>query len=193
MSDIFLEYIEKRAPLEPAEKDFLLSQMELRRFKKGEYLLEEGQISDTFYFNIEGCIRLFYNIEGEERTAYFYTEGQFISAYDSFINKIPAQQNFQAIEDSLTIAIDVQLAAKLLSYSSKFEMLARIAMEEELIACQSIIASFITKSPEERYLQLMKSRRDYFQRIPQHYIASFLGVKPESLSRIKKRVIERKS
>lgn len=193
MSDIFLEYIEKRAPLELAEKDFLLSQMELRRFKKGEYLLEEGQISDTFYFNIEGCIRLFYNIEGEERTAYFYTEGQFISAYDSFINRIPAQQNFQAIEDSLTVAIDVQLAAKLLSHSPKFEVLARIAMEEELIACQSIIASFITKSPEERYLQLMKSRRDYFQRIPQHYIASFLGIKPESLSRIKKRLIERKS
>jgi CRP-like cAMP-binding protein len=70
----------------------------------------------------------------------------------------------------------------------KMEVIARIATENELITCQKIIASFVTKSAEERYLDLLNTQGELFQRVPQQYIASFLGVSPETLSRIKKRV-----
>ena len=85
----------------------------------------------------------------------------------------------------------METAMQLLRYSPKFELLARVAMEDELITYQKIIASFLTQNPEERYFNLLENNSSYFQRIPQHYIASFIGVQPESLSRIKKRYLER--
>ena len=79
----------------------------------------------------------------------------------------------------------------MLQKDSKFEVIGRIATENELIASQKIIASFVTQTAEERYIELLESNNELFQNVPQQYIASFLGVSPETLSRIKSRVIKR--
>ncbi|MEZ5017986.1 MAG: Crp/Fnr family transcriptional regulator [Flavipsychrobacter sp.] len=186
----FIDYIQQRTTFTQEELDYVQNLLPLKTFKRGEYLLKEGTISDAFFFNVQGFVRLFYNVEGQEHTAYFYTEGDFVSAYESYVRQTPTTLNFQAIEDTTVVVISRTNANLLLQQSPKFTMLAIAAMEEEMIANQNIIASLLTRSPEERYKKLLSDHQDYFQRIPQHYIASFIGVQPESLSRIKKRYSE---
>ncbi|WP_281350274.1 Crp/Fnr family transcriptional regulator [Maribellus comscasis] len=158
-------------------------------YKKNEMIFCEGKISHDIYFVIKGCVRFFYNVHGKDRTAFFYTEGQFICAGESYTFQVPAKENFQAIEETTLMIFSRKNTDKLLKISPKFELIARIATENELISCQKIIASFVTQSAEERYKELLNNNGKLFQRVPQQYIASFLGVSPETLCRIKKRVL----
>ena len=188
MHQIFINHIQQHIQFNEKEQDFLTSNLPIVSFKKGELLLAEGNISDCFYYNLSGCVRLFYTVKGEEKTAYFYTENQFISSYESYVKQVPSIQNFQAIEATNVLMITVDVAERLLAMTPKFEILARMAMEEEMIHYQRLIASFVTQSPQERYESLLSANPELFQRIPQHYIASYLGITPESLSRIKKKI-----
>lgn len=187
MFESFIQYIEEYIQFNEAEKRFLAQNLPVQFFKKGSHLLQSGEVSDCFFFNLQGCIRLYYLVNGDDKTAYFYTENQFISSYESYVKQTPSIQCFQAIEDSYVLQITAEVAEALLQMTPKFEILARMAMEEEMIHYQRLIASFITQNPTERYLNLLQNKADLFQRIPQHYIASYLGITPESLSRIKKK------
>jgi len=184
---ILAQHLSNYIPLEESDLNLLVELVPIRRYSKGEFLLRAGQTSKEFFFNISGFVRLYYLQQGEERTAYFYGERLFISAYESYVKQKPSNFYLQATEETTVAVIGVEAAQKLLSTAPKFEALARIAMEEELISLQDIIATLLTLSPEQRYLQLLERNPKIFQRVPQVYIASYIGVKPESLSRIKKR------
>lgn len=132
-----------------------------------------------------------YNVEGQEKTTFFFVENQFVSSYESFTKQKPSTHNLECVEPCELIVISQESAMKLLQFSPSFQELARIMMEDELSIYQSIVASFITLSPEERYLELIRNRPDLIQRIPQYQLATYLGVNAESLSRIKKRVAKR--
>jgi len=156
-------------------------------FDKNEIIFSEGKIADEIYFVIKGCIRLFYNADGNDKTAFFYTEGHYICAGESYTFNIPAVENYQAIEKTEICIFSKANIELLLKELPKFEVIARIATENELISCQKLIASFITKTAEQRYGDLLNQQGELFHRVPQQYIASYLGVSPETLSRIKKR------
>lgn len=177
------------------EKEELLLQeaIEKKVYHKNEVIFSEGNISDEIYFVTKGCVRLFYNVDGNDKTAFFYTEGKFICAGESYTYNIPAQENYQAIEQTEVYIFTKSKSEILLREVPKLEVIARIATENELITCQKVIASFVTKSAEERYLDLLQTQKELFQRVPQQYIASFLGVSPETLSRIKTRIHRKKS
>ncbi|MEO0470317.1 MAG: Crp/Fnr family transcriptional regulator [Bacteroidota bacterium] len=184
----FIEMLEARLPLSEADKRLLQENLRLCSYSKGEFLLRSGEISRAFFYNLSGFIRLFYVRNQIEKTAWFYAEGQFVSAYESYVRQTPSQLNLQAMEDSSVICISMEAAMRLLTHDPKFSVLARIIMEDELIAHQKMVASLISDRPEDRYQALLDENPAIFQRIPQHYIASFIGVTPESLSRIKKRL-----
>lgn len=186
-----IENIKLYTTLNEQELELLKSSVEKRIYKKSETIFTEGKISDEIYFVTKGCVRLFYNVDGSDKTAFFYTEGQFICAGESFTFNIPAIENYQAVEQSEIFIFTKAKIENLLSKAPKMEVIARIATENELITCQKVIASFITKSAEERYIELLSREGELFQRVPQHYIASFLGVSPETLSRIKSRIIKK--
>lgn len=188
MFNKFLELLSHYAELNAEEINYLQERLPVVSYKKNELIFTEGKISRTIYFVVSGCVRLFYNVEGKDKTAFFYTEGKFICAGVSYTFNTPAIENYQALEDTQLIHFDKEVIEDLLKYSPKFEVMARIATEDELITYQMMVASFITKSPEERYIELAATHGDLFNRVPQQYIASFLGVSPETLSRIKKRV-----
>ncbi len=160
----------------------------IRMVKKDTLLLEEGKVSKEFYFILTGSARLFYLNDTVEKTAFFYFESQFVSSYESFTKQSPAKHNLQTCEDSTLAVISTETAHQLLNAFPKFESLARIMMEEELIIYQDIISSFITMNAEQRYLNLLNSNPLILQRIPQHQLATYLGVSPETLSRIRKRI-----
>lgn len=183
----FIDHLQTKIELSEEEISFALSVLTIKSLKRGDFLLSEGEVSKEFYFNTSGFIRLYYSQNGEDRTAYFYPEGVFISAYESFVKQEPSRFYLQATEPSTVVVIGLQQASELLGFSEKFETVARMAMEEELISHQQMVAALLTQSPEERYFDLLDRSPEIFQRVPQVQIASYIGVKPESLSRIKKR------
>ena len=188
----FIELIKIYVGLNDAEAAALREFAELRSYAKNELIFTEGNISNEIYFVTKGCVRLFYNVDGSDKTAVFYTQGKCICAGESYTFNLPAIENYQALEDTELIVLSKVAIEELLAISSRFEVIARIATENELITCQKMIASFITKSAEERYVDLLNNQGELFQRVPQQYIASFLGVSPETLSRIKARVFKKK-
>ena len=177
------------------ENDIILLEdaIEKRVFKKNDIIFTEGNIADEIYFVTRGCVRLFYNADGNDKTAFFYTEGQFICAGESYTYNTPATENFQAVEQTEIYVFTKKKTDELLRKVPRFEVIARIATENELITCQKVIASFVTKSAEERYTDLLNTQGDLFLRVPQQFIASFLGVSPETLSRIKARVYKKRN
>lgn len=183
-----IDNIKAYVSLNSNEIGHLEESIEKKTYNKHDIIFTEGKIADKIYFVNKGCVRLFYNVDGNDKTAFFYTEGQFICAGESYTFNIPAVENYQAVEQTDIYVFSKSKIEILLSKVPKMEVIARIATENELITCQKVIASFVTKSAEERYLDLLNTKGELFLRVPQQYIASFLGVSPETLSRIKKRI-----
>lgn len=192
MVDLFMSRLKKYASLSKDEATYLTKHLVIKKYTKGDMIFSEGNIARSIYFVLEGCVRLFYNVDGVEKTAFFYTEGDFICAGESYNLEIPAIENYQVVEDSVVVHFDKSFNEKLMENFPVFQNIALIATENELIACQKMLASFITQSPTQRYLKLLETNGALFLRVPQQYIASYLGVSPETLSRIKKRVLEKR-
>lgn len=184
----FLTLINQYASLNKEEVGFARKNFPIRTYSRNEVFFKEGEISQSIFFVLKGCARLFYNVDGKEKTAFFYTEGKFLCANESFLKGIPAKENFQALEDTTVMIFHKSINVQIVKNFPNFEMIERLALIDELITSNRIIESFISKSPEERYLELLESNMDLFQRVHQQYIASYLGVSPESLSRIRKRI-----
>lgn len=174
--------------LNEKEKSFIEDNLPVLEFNKGDFLLEQGDVSKSFYFIVSGSVRLYYDVELEEKTAFFYFENEFVSSYESFTQQLPAKHNFQCMESTTVIEISVENVEVMLREFRSFEFLARTIMEQELAMYQNIVSTFILKSPEERYLDLLTNRPEMINRIPQYYLATYIGVRPESLSRIRKRI-----
>lgn len=183
-----IDYINNFIHLNQSEIDYITSQIPIKEFNKGDFLLKEGDISKTFFFNIQGCLRLFYQAEDSEKTLFFYTENQFITAYESFTKGRPSKYYIECLEDSVVAMFSLETEMELLNRFPKLEVLVRLVMEEQLGIYQHIISSLVTLTPEERYSQLLDEYPQLIHRIPQYYLASYLGITPESLSRIRKRL-----
>ncbi len=191
MISALIKHLEVHTTLNEEEKTYLKNNVPIERFKKGHLLLSEGEISKAFYFIIKGSVRLFYKVGIEEKTAYFYFEDSFVSAYESFTKQSASKQYLETLEASEMAIISFETAYELLQLFPKFEFLARVIMEQELIVYQDIISAFVTQNAEKRYVQLLETNHRLIQRIPQHQLASFLGVAPETLSRIRKRIFSK--
>ncbi|PWN07639.1 Crp/Fnr family transcriptional regulator [Rhodohalobacter mucosus] len=184
--------VSEQLPLTEEEAAAIDECIPIRRFSKGTLLLREGQIATDSYFNLQGCVRHYYLIDGEEKTTAFYTEGESIASLSSYINKTPANHYLECVEECTLAVLNYDKEQELYGRVEGFESLCRASVEEDLGKQQQLLAQYITKSPEDRYLDLLKNRPDLMQRVPQYHLASYIGVKPESLSRIRKRIAERK-
>lgn len=188
MQSEIVESISKHMFLTEDEKEALAKYIPVKTYKKGTVLLEEGQVSIESYFNMGGCVRQYILVDGEERTTAFYTEGQSISSMTSYLQKTPSNHYLACVEDTKLAVLTFDNEQELYKLHPKFESLCRLAMEEDFGKQQAKLADYITKSPEERYLDLLKNQPELLNRVPQFHLASYLGVKPESLSRIRKRI-----
>ncbi len=192
MQDLLFEFISKYISLSNDEKNALLSLDLFRSVKKGTVLLKEGQNSKESYFVLKGCIRTYYVMEGEEKTTAFYTEMEAFTP-PCVINKTPSENYISCLEDSLLLVSNSEMEEEVNSKFPKFDIMCRM-FSEELLAKQRIdFDEFKTSSPEQRYLNLLQNRPDLIQRVPQYQLASYLGMKPQSLSRLRARILEKKS
>ncbi|HOY06828.1 MAG TPA: Crp/Fnr family transcriptional regulator [Saprospiraceae bacterium] len=184
-----IRYISQFTTLSEADAAEIVRNMKFRTFKKGAVLLKEGQAVKLCYFVLKGCIRQYFLVDGEEKTTNFYTEGQPVTPYEGTYKRVPSKYYLACVEDTI---VTISSPEGEVSFFEKFphlESVSRLAVEEELGKSQDRFTSFILNSPEERYLDLLKNRPDLLDRVPQYQLASFLGVTPESLSRIRKRIM----
>jgi CRP-like cAMP-binding protein len=190
MRDILFDFISKYVSLTEEEKNAIDSLDIFRSVKKGTILLKEGENSKESYFVLKGCIRTYYLLNGEEKTTAFYTEMEAFTP-PCVISKTPSEYYVACIEDTILTISNSDMEAGINAKFPKFETLCRILSEQLLAKQRMDFDDFKTSSPEQRYLNLLQSRPDLIQRVPQHQLASYLGIKPQSLSRLRARILEK--
>jgi CRP-like cAMP-binding protein len=158
--------------------------------KAGDYFLEQGKICRYVAFINKGLVRYFINDDGVERTMYFNRENEFVSNYQSFVPQIASDKSIQAIEDTQLFVISYDKLQRLYQEIREGEKFGRLAIEQVFITSIQQLDALYTSPPELRYQQFLSSYPDLVQRIPQYYIASYVGIRPQSLSRIRKRIIK---
>lgn len=190
MHTILFDFISRYIDLTDDEKNVLLSLNLFHSAKKGDILLVPGQRSNVNYFVLKGCLRKFYVVDGEEKTTAFYTELEAVTP-PCVISKTPSDHYLGCVEDVLMIVSNTEMEQEVNSAFPKFELMCR-RLSEELLAKERIdFDAFKTSSPEQRYLALLEQRPDLLQRVPQHQLASYLGIKPQSLSRLRSRILQK--
>ena len=191
---MFSEIVERiRQSIDISDEEAIIVQdcIPVKTFKKGTLLLKEGQISKESYQNLSGLVRKYYIIDGNELTTNFYDEGTSIASFTSLHQQEPAKHYFECIEDSQLAVLNKAKELELIEKVPQYESLCRTSVEEMLGKQQDSLSSYLISSPEERYLNLLNNKPMLLNRVPLYYIASYIGVKPESLSRIRKRVLNK--
>lgn len=174
-----------------SELQFIMPYFETRKIKKKSILLNAGKVSNEVYYIVKGCVRLYCEKDGEELSTYFFTENMFAGSYDSFLARKPSKVAIETLEECEVLVLTHESLESLYQTFPKMNEFIRKAIEQRFVLLHDLFISYLLNSPEERYLMLQKDRPDLLNRIPQHQIASFLGITPVSLSRIRNRVFKK--
>ena len=160
--------------------------------KKHQFFTQEGRVSTDVAFVIEGMFRQFYTKDGDERTTYFFFEHQFLSAYISCLTGQPSLITIEALSDSIYISFPYAVLHGLFEQRMVWQKFGRLVAEYLTIGLEERMVSLLLLSPEERYLDLLEgSKKKILERVPQHYIANYLGITPVSMSRIRNRILRK--
>jgi len=192
MHDTLFEFLSGYVTLTEEEKNAILALDVFHAVPKGTVLLEVGQRSNKSYFVLRGCIRKYYIIDGDERTTAFFTEMDALTPH-CVADGSRSEYSVDCLEDSILVISSADMEEEVNGKFPKFETLCRVLSEERLGREQMEFDAFKTSSPEQRYLTLLQKRPDLVQRVPQHQLASFLGITPQSLSRLRARILEKKT
>lgn len=190
MQDILFDFISKYISLTDEERNIILSLDLFRSAKKGTVLLKEGQKSKDGYFILKGCLRKYYVINGEEKTTDFFTEMEGLTPH-CVTNKAPSEYFISCVEDTILTVADPDIGIEINTKFPKFDIMCRMLSEELLAKEQINFDEFKISSPEQRYKNLLQNRPDLIKRVPQHQLASYLGIKPQSLSRLRARILKK--
>ncbi|MEC0181329.1 Crp/Fnr family transcriptional regulator [Paenibacillus peoriae] len=189
MKSILFKYMTKFTSLNDEEQQAIAEKILIEEYKKGTVLLRQGDVPTKCYFVLKGCVRQ-YSIDkaGKEVSSNFYTEEQAVSIFNRHQQNKPSAYTLTCLEDCTLVVGDLVVKKDMLDEYSQLESMIRKMVEENLGEVQDELASFIASAPEERYKALLRKRPHLVNRVPQHQLASYLGITPESLSRIKKRI-----
>ena len=181
-----LDYINKHVNLTADEEAFLTSKVSYRKYLKGQYIVQQGDVCKYECFVISGCTKTFFvDEEGQEHIIMFAIEDWWASDLGSFITQTPADFSVQCIENTEFIMFSNDDIEDLYSEISKLERFFRLIIERAFVASQKRLIRNFSLSAKDRYLYFKKQYPKIDQRIPQYMIASYLGVTKEFLSKIK--------
>ncbi len=178
--------------LDTGEFDYFTSKLQIKSLKRKELILRQGQVCKHSYFINSGCLRYFYNVEGVEVTGQFFFENGWYADFGSYLSGKPSDQNIEALEKTELLMLSKVDMDKLFVEIPKFEKFGRLVAENAFLGMRQYTEMLTKQTPEEHYLNLIRDRPKVIERIPQHYIASYLGIKAPSLSRIRKRILDNK-
>ncbi|MCX6269346.1 MAG: Crp/Fnr family transcriptional regulator [Bacteroidetes bacterium] len=150
-------------------------------------LLQEGDVAKHLHFVKKGCLRMWFNKDGKDITTQFFFEGQVVASIESFMTKQPSIFTLESIEPSAIVSISSEDFEQVLETYSELKEGFQQMLFQRFRNYSQLFLSRIKDTPKERYENLVKNHPEIIQRIPQHYIASYLGITPISLSRIRNR------
>jgi CRP/FNR family transcriptional regulator, anaerobic regulatory protein len=188
MYDSVKNNLSKYIQIPERDLDFFCSKLNVKKLGRKDMFCSEGQVCRSVAFINKGCLRYFYLNEGEEKTGQFFFENSWYTDYESFLTDRPSKQNIQALEPTELLVLPKKELYDLYESIPAFERFGRIMAENAYLGSRKNNVGLLTLSPEERYLTLITERPQLIGRVSLKYIASYLGIKPESLSRIRKRL-----
>ncbi|KAA1246010.1 Crp/Fnr family transcriptional regulator [Aquimarina sp. RZ0] len=171
-----------------SDREFALQFYKKEIFKKGTYLLQPGVFINTFYFIKKGCVSYYMIEEGNTQVMEFFTEGDFFTDLFAYIQETPSDAYLEVLEDTIAYTIYKKDVEKIFEHSHQLERFGRLSMQKAFINNFQRVFQLKNLSNQERYVRLLERRPSLFQRVPQYLIASYLGLTPVGLSKIRKRI-----
>jgi CRP-like cAMP-binding protein len=184
-------FLQRTSPLLDNEIETFLDKRQTERFGKGDYLVKEGQICKSLYFVHTGVLSLLLLKDGEEHVKDFSLSGKFITAYSSFTKKTESEIFIRAEQDCEVSLWDRDYVMDLIQRNQHWTMFAKTMVDYLFQRKEQKEITLILNTAEERYLRLIQEFPAVFQEVPQYLIASYLGIKPQSLSRIRKMLLHK--
>lgn len=184
--DELLQYLNSIHPLSDELKNHLKQIIQIQEVSKKEYLLELGRVCKGISFVAKGLVRCFYYKNGREVCSWFMKEGDLIVSVESFFSQVPSYENMQALEDCLLFSISYDQLQHIYLHYPEFNYIGRVLTEKYYILCDQRLYSLRMQKAAERYEYLIQNQPEIIQRVPAQYIASYLGITSETLSRIRK-------
>ena len=185
----FRAYLSRLTPIDDQEWALIKSSVKVQKLTKRQSFVSEGEVCRRVGFLLKGSMRYFYNHDGKELTTFFFFEKAFVGVYQSFLSQKPSQANIEALEECELATFDYDTLQSVYRNYPKMQMLGRLIAEQLFIGTDERLTSLLLETAEERYRKLLHEQQRIVTRIPQHYIASYLGITPVSLSRIRKRML----
>ena len=184
-----IEYLNKFLPLDDEEKAFVEEDFKERRVKRRQFILQEGEICTHNTYVLEGCFRMYLvDPNGKEHNLQFAIENWWIGDIGSFHSNTPSKLNVEAVENSIILQVRKEDQLKLFTHYPKFNQIFRVLSENAMVSLQRRVLQNISSTAEERYLDFLERHPNLFNRISNVQIASYLGVTPEFLSTIRKKI-----
>ncbi len=184
-----IDLLSKHIPISENLAQLILEYSQIKMLQKGAVILREGQMANECFFIINGCMKKYYLKDGEEKITKFYTEGEIITP-SSYTNQEPSKYYVSTIEKTIVSYGNPESENAIYKNHPELESLTRKLGEKLMVNTTNEFDNWVNHNPEERYLQLVKERPDLIQRVAQYDLANYIGIRPESLSRIRKRLLK---
>ncbi|MDQ1803512.1 Crp/Fnr family transcriptional regulator [Chryseobacterium sp. Chry.R1] len=189
-----IDYFNQRIPLNAEERLLVTELFKPRLYRKKQYVLQAGDHCTHFNFVVRGCLRMYkVDEKGHTHIIQFAAENWWINDIGSFHKKQPSELNIDALEDTMLLQITREDLVTLYTNAPKFDRIFRVLLENSFITLQNRLLQSISSTAEERYLFFMHTYSHLSNRLSQTQIASFLGITPEFLSRLRNRLVKSKS
>lgn len=188
---IFKNWLKQIPFLTEEDCALFLPLLKTKRYKAKDYILQEAKVCQEIGFINQGCFRTYYLADGKEINTQFVFENEFVVDYDSFLQEKPSRYFIQALEDAEIVSFNLSALQNAYELSHNWERFGRIMAEQSYKITTQRVESFLFLDGEQRYLDLLKSNPQIFNRIPLYHISSYLGLERESLSRLRKKIAEK--
>ncbi|HLO72235.1 MAG TPA: Crp/Fnr family transcriptional regulator [Flavipsychrobacter sp.] len=185
------QFMAQFGELTAEEQQQIANNLIVEAYPKGKLLVKAGDVCRYCYFVLEGCLRQYKLADDTEVTIQFYTEREAAVDFNSYVNQVKSESYLVCLEDTIVIEGNLELETDMYERFPKLQQITRAMMEQDFGKMQEQFSRFIASNAEERYVYLLNNRPDLLQRVPLQYLASYIGVTPESLSRIRKRIQSR--
>lgn len=184
----FWQYTDQFVRLSKADKQIIASKIQVLKVSQGTVLTNVGDIPKSIYFVVSGCVRMYYLSDGKEITGFIFEENTFAGSIDSYFSKESSLQVVETLEACILLEISIQSMEYLLKHVKNWEVLSRKLCQDRLAFTQKLQAALIMNKPLDRYKSYLKIHPNIENRVPHKVLASYIGITPVSLSRIRKRL-----